>query len=135
MHTWVTTDADGNQHAWTAAPLGVSAALAILPGYQAYKMAVLQAGAVVPDASWMAQILWGSTPAHRDGRPVSAAEAEFIFAGGNLSELVEAAEERAKAQGFFDIWMRSLLRARRPKGDTLPATPSPPASSPTPGTP
>jgi hypothetical protein len=131
MHRWTCTDADGVAHAYEAPPLTAAEALPLFAAYESHKAATMTLGAVTPDTSWMPRILFGIPGRHafRDGKPLSAGEAEFIYGGVNLLEMVDAAQERAKAQGFFDMWMRRLTSRRRSADSAAaPSTESAPAS-------
>ena len=111
MITWTATDAEGVEHTYTATPLGVMEALPLVSAYHSFQNATLTLGQVTPDMSWMPRLLWGVPGRHafRDGVPLTPGDAELIFRGKNMSELILAAKERAKAEGFFDSWMQLII--------------------------
>jgi hypothetical protein len=119
MITWTAADAEGAEHTYTATPLGVMEALPLVSAYHSFQNATLTMGQVTPDMSWMPKLLWGVPGRHafRDGVPLTAGDAEFIFRGKNMSELIIAARERAKAEGFFDSWMRLLISRKTPAAE------------------
>lgn len=130
MQTWAATDATGAVHTYTGSPFTVGEALGLYEAYRAYKAASMTIGAVVGDSSWMPRILWGvpGRAAMRDGVLLDAGVAEFAYGNGNLIELRRAAEERAKAAGFFDTWMREIT-SRAPAAAPAEGSPSPSPSA------
>jgi hypothetical protein len=130
MITWTAKDADGKPHVYTAARLGVMNALEVRAQYETYKAALLHMGGMTPSYGWMPLILWSIPGAHafRDGIPLTSGLAELTYSGANFAELQEAAEERAKAEGFFDSWMRRIT-SRRQRAEAVEETPKPAGSS------
>jgi len=109
--TWTAPDYQGVEHKYSAMAFGVLDALAILEAYKCYKQAQMMPGQVIPPTKWIPQILFG-VPGHhcyRDGVAIDGGNMELIYSGQNLTEMLEAAEARAVAEGFFDIWMRQLI--------------------------
>lgn len=113
MITWTATDTHGVKHTYTACRLTVLEALRLFAAYCAYKSAMMTMGNVTPDPAWMPAILWGvpGRVATRDGQPLSDGTATLTYQD-NLAEMFEAAEERAKAEGFFASWMQRLTSKR-----------------------
>ncbi len=120
MITWTATDANGVVHTYTACRLTVLEAMRVFSAYCAYKSAMMTMGAVIPDPSWMPALLWQVPGRHatRDGTPLTDGVATITYQD-NLAELYEAAEERAKAEGFFGSWMQRLT-SKRLRHDNLP---------------